>query len=100
MPQVKFSFFVNTKAQKCIGFGPGLQDEGTWGLPMLFMIQAKDGTGRNRTSGGDPFKVSVANSTGVSAKMVKRPFHGPTRHAHSVAAIWRVISCSPPARHR
>ena len=44
--KVKFSFFVNTKATKCIAFGPGLLPEGYWGIPSVFMIQAKDGTGR------------------------------------------------------
>jgi len=68
--KVKFSYFVNTKALKCLAFGPGLLEEGTWGLPMLFMIQAKDGTGRNRTSGGDPFKVTVVDSAGNPTSLI------------------------------
>ena len=84
-PQVKFSYFVNTKALKCLAFGPGLLEEGTWGLPMLFMIQAKDGTGRNRTSGGDPFKVTVVDSAGNPTSLINiKDNDNGARHARSL----------------
>jgi dynein heavy chain len=59
--RVKFAYYVNTKPQKCLAFGPGVATDGVvWGLPTQFIIQAKDGNGRNRTSGGDPFIVRIS----------------------------------------
>ena len=52
---VKWNFFVNTKASKCVAYGPGLfdSDNAGWGFPAVFKVQAKDTAGRNRSSGGE-----------------------------------------------
>jgi hypothetical protein len=51
---------------------------------MLFMIQAKDGTGRNRTSGGDPFKVTVVDSAGNPTSLINiKDNDNGARHARS-----------------
>jgi len=57
--RIKWQFFVNTRPQKCIAYGPGIFEEGQWGFPAVFKIQAKDATGRDRTSGGDQFVATV-----------------------------------------
>eukprot|EP00960_Hanusia_phi_P043077 755854-Hanusia_phi.AAC.7 len=60
--RVKWTYYVNTKPQKCIAYGPGIFDKGgVWGFPAVFKIQAKDTTGRNRSSGGEAefWRVSV-----------------------------------------
>ena len=57
-----FSFFVNTKAAKCMCFGPGLlPNAGKASRPLQFMMQAKDSTGKARNSGGDAITVSVTS---------------------------------------
>lgn len=57
-----FSFFVNTKAAKCMCFGPGLlPDAGKAGRPLQFIMQAKDSTGKARNSGGDAITVKVSS---------------------------------------
>ena len=52
---VKWNFFVNTKASKCVAYGPGLfeSENAGWGFPAVFKVQAKDTAGRNRSSGGE-----------------------------------------------
>ena len=58
-----FSFFVNTKAAKCMCFGPGLlANAGKAGRPLQFMMQSKDSTGKSRNSGGDAIVVQVTSS--------------------------------------
>ena len=39
--RVKFSYFVNTKSTKCIAFGPGVLEQGFWGIKSSFIIQAR-----------------------------------------------------------
>jgi dynein heavy chain len=52
--KIKWNYYVNTKPQKCVAYGPGLFEKGgLWGFPAIFKIQAKDVSGRNRTSGGE-----------------------------------------------
>ena len=52
--RIKWTYYVNTKPQKCVAYGPGIFDKGgLWGFPAIFKVQAKDVSGRNRTSGGD-----------------------------------------------
>ena len=72
--KIKWNYYVNTKPQKCIAYGPGLFEKGcVWGFPAVFKIQAKDTAGRNRTSGGevDRWKVKIhAGGTHIHAKIV------------------------------
>lgn len=51
-----FSFFVNTKAARCMVFGPGLL-RGKAGHRQKMIMQAKDSTGKARSSGDDQIKV-------------------------------------------
>eukprot|EP00282_Hemiselmis_andersenii_P033114 CAMPEP_0169473832 /NCGR_PEP_ID=MMETSP1042-20121227/25923_1 /TAXON_ID=464988 /ORGANISM="Hemiselmis andersenii, Strain CCMP1180" /LENGTH=751 /DNA_ID=CAMNT_0009587801 /DNA_START=155 /DNA_END=2407 /DNA_ORIENTATION=- len=52
--KIKWNYYVNTKPQKCVAYGPGLFEKGgVWGFPSVFKIQAKDTSGRNRSSGGE-----------------------------------------------
>ena len=52
--RIKWNYYVNTKPQKCVAYGPGLFEKGgLWGFPAIFKIQAKDTSGRNRSSGGE-----------------------------------------------
>jgi dynein heavy chain len=60
--KVRWSFYVNTRPQKCLAYGPGLFENGVWGFPSQFIVQAKDSTGRARTSGGDLFQVAVTHA--------------------------------------
>lgn len=58
-----FTFFVNTKAAKCMAFGPGLlPTAGKAGRKVAFIMQAKDSTGKMRTSGDDAIKVHVGTT--------------------------------------
>ena len=58
--RIKFQYFMNTRPSKCIAFGPGVFTETLWGVPNPFVIQAKDATGKNRTSGLDAFVVKIS----------------------------------------
>jgi dynein heavy chain, axonemal len=52
--KIKWTYYTNTKPQRCVAYGPGLFDKGSvWGFPAEFKIQAKDTGGRNRNSGGE-----------------------------------------------
>ena len=58
-----FNFFVNTKAAKCMAFGPGLLPvAGKSGRKLSFIMQAKDSTGKPRNSGDDAIKVQVSSA--------------------------------------
>lgn len=57
--RVRWTYYANTSPHKCLAYGPGLSPKCAWGLPALFKLQAKDSTGKNRTSGGDPFEIQV-----------------------------------------
>lgn len=68
--KLRFSYFANTAARNCLAFGPGLlPDAGVFGVPLPFMIQARDTANARRTSGGDAFVVRVvAAATGKPAE--------------------------------
>ena len=40
--RVRWTYYINTKPQKCTAFGPGIFEETIWGFPATFLIQAKD----------------------------------------------------------
>ena len=37
--RIKFAYFQNTRAPKCIAFGPGVFDQSVWGVANSFIIQ-------------------------------------------------------------
>ena len=52
--EIKWTYYTNTKPQRCVAYGPGLFDKGSvWGFPSLFKVQAKDTGGKPRNSGGE-----------------------------------------------
>ena len=58
-----FSFFVNTKAGRCMAFGPGLvpSKAGLAGRMTSFIMTTKDSTGKARSSGGDSLNVQIVS---------------------------------------
>jgi dynein heavy chain len=60
--KTSYTFFENTKADNCVVFGPGCRGELAVGIPTQVVIQAVDGAGQARTSGGDSFTVEVCNT--------------------------------------
>ena len=61
--KLRFTYFANTAARHCLAFGPGLLPEaGGAGLPLPFIIQARDTFNERRTGGGDTFSVRVTAS--------------------------------------
>jgi dynein heavy chain, axonemal len=61
--RVRWTYYINTKPQKCTAFGPGIFEETIWGFPASFLIQAKDMLGKDRLSGGDEFTVHVKHES-------------------------------------
>jgi len=55
----EFSFFLDTRAEKSLCYGPGLLSELCVNEPVEFIIQARNENEENRISGRDNFKVSV-----------------------------------------
>ena len=55
----KFTYFMNTRAQKSLAFGPGLLKEGSAGNSTVFFIQSRNDLGENRRSGSDKFIVHI-----------------------------------------
>ena len=55
----KFNFFLNTKADKTIAYGPGLLCENPADAKTVFYIQARNEKGENRVSGADEFVVEL-----------------------------------------
>ena len=55
----EFHFFLDTKAEKSLCYGPGLLTELCCSEPVEFIIQARNENEENRTSGRDNFKVSI-----------------------------------------
>jgi hypothetical protein len=70
--RVKYLFYINTRPQQCIAFGPGLAPSANWGIPARFRIQAKDSTGANRTSGMDGFIVRCYSEKSGGGSFAKR----------------------------
>ena len=65
--RIKWTYYTNTKPQRCVAYGPGLFDKGSfWGFPAVFKIQAKDTGGRMRNSGGESefWRISVKDPAG------------------------------------
>lgn len=65
--EVYYSYYANTKAVKCIAFGPGLiSTRKVAGQMHSFMLQAKDFNGKRRTTGLDPVSLKLENKSGSS----------------------------------
>ena len=56
---VPFSFFMNTRALMSLCYGPGVQDTNAAGAQVEFIIQARNDSAENRSSGRDEFKVTI-----------------------------------------
>lgn len=65
----QFKYFLNTKADKTIAFGPGLMNENAVGIPTSFYIQAKNINNENRSSGNDEFKIEIYYVDPVEAEI-------------------------------
>ena len=57
--KTKFSYFLNTKAERTLAYGPGLQCENPVGVKTSFFIQARNKDNENRKSGADEFVVKI-----------------------------------------
>jgi dynein heavy chain len=56
---VTFQYFLNTRANKSLCYGPGTQKEAGLGYPVEFVIQARNDLCENRTSGRDKFEIKI-----------------------------------------
>ena len=54
-----FTYFLNTKADQTIAYGPGLLHDNAVGVDTMFYIQARNAEGKNRESGSDEFVISI-----------------------------------------
>jgi len=59
--KTNYLFFIDTKCEKSCAYGPGLHFEQNCGEDTVFIINARDEEGNNRTSGRDDWKVSICN---------------------------------------
>ena len=57
--EVKYSFYANTQAKRCIAFGPGLLQNNPAGQPVKFIMQAKDIGGKLRSTGNDLINLTI-----------------------------------------
>lgn len=55
----EFSFFLDTKAEKSLCYGPGLMADSAINEPVEFIIQARNEQETNRESGRDEFQVTI-----------------------------------------
>lgn len=54
-----FTYFLNTKADQTIAYGPGLLKDNAVGVDTMFIIQARNLEGHDRESGSDEFVISI-----------------------------------------
>lgn len=66
----KFTFFMNTREQKCLAYGPGLLEGGAAKSPTEFVIQARNDNDENRKSGLDNFAV-IITTIGEDSKKIE-----------------------------
>lgn len=55
----QFTYYLNTKAENTIAYGPGILDCNFIGEDTLFFIQSRNTAGENRTSGADEFIIDI-----------------------------------------
>jgi dynein heavy chain len=63
-----FNYFLNTKADKSIAFGPGLLRGNVARQKTVFFVQARNMLNENRKSGTDQFRVRVQRLVSEGAK--------------------------------
>lgn len=56
---VYFSYYLNSKADKTLMFGPGLLKENAIKAETIFYIQARNTNNQNRESGADEFHIEI-----------------------------------------
>ncbi|CAN0091851.1 unnamed protein product, partial [Discosporangium mesarthrocarpum] len=56
---VYFQYFSVGDANNTVAFGPGLLEGSATGVPVVFIIQARDKVGNDRVCGQDEFTVVV-----------------------------------------
>jgi len=74
---IPFQFFLNTRANKSLAFGPGLLENVCAGEPVEFMIVARNDLNENRSSGRDKFEVKVQRELPVPEDKVDDPEYKP-----------------------
>ena len=55
----EFKYFLNTRAEKTIAFGPGLLKSNAVGAKTKIFIQSRNINNENRKSGNDQFKINI-----------------------------------------
>ena len=55
----EFTYYLNTKADQTICFGPGLLEDNYTEAETMFIIQSRNAEGANRRTGSDEFKVKI-----------------------------------------
>ena len=65
----KFNFFLNTKADRTIAYGPGLLCENPVNEKTVIFIQARNEKGENRVSGTDEFVIQIKRPESEEAKL-------------------------------
>jgi len=59
--------FLNSRANRCLAFGPGVYGKARVGVEHTFMLQTKDAAGNNRSTGGDPITVQITGPEELAA---------------------------------
>ena len=65
-----FRFYVNTKASRCMAFGPAVLPSVQVGQRVAMVLVAKDSTGKARTSGDDAIQVAVTSPSGSTEEVM------------------------------
>ena len=75
-----FRFYVNTKASRCMAFGPAVLPSVQVGQRVAMVLVAKDSTGKARTSGDDAIQVAVTSPSGSTEEVIALylPYISPT----------------------
>ena len=60
---VNYKYFMNTRAYKCLAYGPGLLENNCPDKETVFIIQARNDLNQNRISGRDQFEVLIYRET-------------------------------------
>ena len=70
---ITFNYFLNTRANKSLAYGPGLLSEVCPGTEVEFIIQARNDLGENRNSGNDNFQVRIKKIRAAVVEEVVAP---------------------------
>lgn len=61
-----FTYFLNTRAETSIAYGPGLMSNNVAGSETVIVIQARNVNNENRDSGSDIFRVEIVRPDKVA----------------------------------